>query len=56
MLTDFSRVNGVVEIIIRFLIGGAVVSVFSLVGGLFKPISFAGLFGRRHRWLLQRWA
>jgi hypothetical protein len=45
MLADFTRVNTHVQIIIRFLIGGAVVSVFSLVGGLFKPVSFAGLFG-----------
>jgi hypothetical protein len=29
----------------RFLIGGLVVSAFAMVGGLFKPTSFAGLFG-----------
>ena len=29
----------------RFLIGGLVVSVFATIGGLFKPTSFAGLFG-----------
>ena len=29
----------------RFLIGGLVVSVFATIGGLFKPASFAGLFG-----------
>jgi uncharacterized protein DUF3147 len=33
------------ETIVRFVIGGAVVSVFAIVGGLFKPTSFAGLFG-----------
>lgn len=33
------------EVIARFLIGGAVVSAFAIVGGLFKPTSFAGLFG-----------
>jgi hypothetical protein len=33
------------EILVRFLVGGLVVSAFSTVGGLFKPISFAGLFG-----------
>src|SRR5215470_6136128 len=33
------------EIIIRFLIGGVVVSVFAVIGDLFKPKSFAGLFG-----------
>ena len=31
--------------IIRFLIGGAVVSAFAIIGDLFKPKSFAGLFG-----------
>jgi hypothetical protein len=29
----------------RFLIGGFVVSAFAMIGGLFKPTSFAGLFG-----------
>jgi hypothetical protein len=33
------------EIVIRFLIGGSVVSAFALLGDLFKPKSFAGLFG-----------
>ena len=33
------------EILVRFLIGGAVVSVFAVVGDLLKPKSFAGLFG-----------
>lgn len=33
------------EILIRFLIGGVVVSVFSVLGDLFRPKSFAGLFG-----------
>jgi hypothetical protein len=33
------------EALARFLIGGIVVSAFATVGGLFKPISFAGLFG-----------
>jgi hypothetical protein len=33
------------EILFRFLIGGAVVSAFALLGDLFKPKSFAGLFG-----------
>jgi hypothetical protein len=32
-------------ILIRFLIGGVVVSSFALIGDLFKPKSFAGLFG-----------
>ncbi len=34
-----------IEILLRFLIGGAVVSAFALLGDLFKPKSFAGLFG-----------
>jgi uncharacterized membrane protein (GlpM family) len=33
------------ELLLRFLIGGAVVSVFAVLGDLFKPKSFAGLFG-----------
>jgi hypothetical protein len=33
------------QILVRFLIGGAVVSSFSAIGDLFKPKSFAGLFG-----------
>ena len=32
-------------ILIRFLIGGVVVSFFAVLGDLFKPKSFAGLFG-----------
>ena len=33
------------QILIRFLVGGAVVSAFAIVGDLLKPKSFAGLFG-----------
>jgi len=33
------------EILIRFVIGGVFVSSFALLGDLFKPKSFAGLFG-----------
>jgi hypothetical protein len=33
------------EILLRFVIGGAVVSGFAILGGVFKPKSFAGLFG-----------
>jgi hypothetical protein len=33
------------EIIIRFLVGGALVSVFSALGDILQPKSFAGLFG-----------
>jgi Protein of unknown function (DUF3147) len=33
------------EILIRFLIGGAAVSGFAIIGDVLKPKSFAGLFG-----------
>jgi hypothetical protein len=33
------------EILVRFLVGGAVVSAFAAIGSLLKPKSFAGLFG-----------
>lgn len=33
------------ELVVRFFVGGALVSAFALMGGLFKPKSFAGLFG-----------
>ncbi len=33
------------DLVLRFLIGGAVVSVFAIAGDLLKPRSFAGLFG-----------
>lgn len=33
------------EYLIRFVVGGFVVSVFALLGGILKPKSFAGLFG-----------
>jgi uncharacterized membrane protein (GlpM family) len=32
------------ELLFRFLVGGALVSVFALLGDLFRPKSFAGLF------------
>ncbi len=34
-----------IQIVMRFLIGGAVVSAFSALGDVLKPKSFAGLFG-----------
>ena len=34
-----------IEIFVRFLLGGAVVSAFAILGDVFKPKSFAGLFG-----------
>lgn len=33
------------DLIIRFVIGGLVVTAFAMVGDLFKPKTFAGLFG-----------
>ena len=32
------------EIVIRFLVGGAVVSAFVVLGDVFRPKSFAGIF------------
>ena len=37
--------HGVISLLIRFLIGGAMVCAFSLLGDIFRPKSFAGLFG-----------
>ena len=33
------------EIIVRVIVGGSVVTLFSLIGTVLKPKSFAGLFG-----------
>lgn len=33
------------EIIFRFLVGGALVSLFAVIGQVFKPRTFGGLFG-----------
>jgi hypothetical protein len=33
------------DLFLRFLIGGAVVSLFSVLGDVLRPKSFAGLFG-----------
>ena len=33
------------EFVLRFLIGGAVISAFALLGDVLRPKSFAGLFG-----------
>jgi Protein of unknown function (DUF3147) len=33
------------QILIRFFVGGAVVSAFAIIGDVLKPKSFAGLFG-----------
>lgn len=46
------------DLIIRFLIGGMVVSSFALLSEIFRPKSFAGLFGaappsHSRRWVLR---
>jgi hypothetical protein len=33
------------ELTVRFVLGGLIVSAFAVLGDLFKPKSFAGLFG-----------
>jgi hypothetical protein len=33
------------ELIVRFLVGGVLVSLFAVMGDVFKPRSFGGLFG-----------
>lgn len=33
------------EVVVRFFVGGAVVSFFALIGDIVRPKSFAGLFG-----------
>jgi hypothetical protein len=37
--------GAVLEYIVRFLMGGVVVSAFALLGDILRPKSFAGLFG-----------
>jgi hypothetical protein len=38
------------EYIVRFLVGGAVVSAFAMLGDVLRPKSFAGLFGAAPPW------
>jgi hypothetical protein len=33
------------DLVVRFFIGGVVVSLFAILGDIFRPKSFAGLFG-----------
>jgi hypothetical protein len=33
------------EIVVRFIAGGFIISVFALIGDVLKPKTFAGLFG-----------
>jgi hypothetical protein len=42
-----------IQILIRFLVGGAVVSAFALIGDVLKPKSFAELFGALFEMLLK---
>ena len=37
--------NAMIQIVVRFLLGGIVVSAFAIIADLLKPKSFAGLFG-----------
>ena len=39
------EVDDLQDLVIRFIIGGFVVSLFSLISDIFKPKTFAGLFG-----------
>jgi hypothetical protein len=34
-----------VELVIRFLIGGVIVCIFAVIGDVLKPKNFAGIFG-----------
>jgi hypothetical protein len=42
-LSEGSEVAG--ETALRFLLGGTIVSLFAVVGAVFKPPTFAGMFG-----------
>jgi hypothetical protein len=37
--------NTMIEYLVRFLVGGVMVSAFSMLGDILRPKSFAGLFG-----------
>ena len=37
--------TGMTEYILRFIVGGAIVSAFATLGDMLKPKSFAGLLG-----------
>ena len=34
-----------IQVLVRFIVGGLVVSAFAIIGDVLKPKSFAGLFG-----------
>ena len=42
-------VQQVAQIVVRFVIGGFIVSLFAALGDALKPKSFAGLFGAARR-------
>ncbi len=44
------------EYLIRFLVGGAIVSAFSMLGDVMKPKASPVCSRRRLRWRSQRWA
>jgi hypothetical protein len=44
-MSVFKGESSVNELLLRFLIGGTFVSFFAVFGDLFRPKSFAGLFG-----------
>ncbi len=33
------------ELVIRFILGGVIVSIFAIIGEVFQPKTFAGIFG-----------
>jgi uncharacterized membrane protein (GlpM family) len=41
---SFCSPEGVMDLLLRFLVGGAVVSLFAMIGDTLRPKSFAGLF------------
>ena len=41
---ELARLLSVADLLVRFVLGGAVVSVFAVIGELFEPKTFAGLF------------
>ena len=44
------------EYLVRFLVGGVVVSAFAMLGDILRPKSFAGLFGAAPSSHSPRWA
>ena len=44
-LTKRLKGSALMDLVVRFLVGGAIVSLFALIGDVLKPKGFAGLFG-----------